>query len=134
MTRPWVTPQEVRDYTDITDVIARSDAKLETDISRAEARVIAITHNKFDDEKYATAMPSEVKTAVILLAESYAVSAIKATRANNSAYESETLDDYSYKKATGAEIDESELDLTSLLDGYILTGAKGTVTMRLRKL
>ena len=128
MTRPWVTPQEVRDYTDITDVIARSDAKLETDISRAEARVIAITHNKFDDEKYATAMPSEVKT------ESYAVSAIKATRANNSAYESETLDDYSYKKATGAEIDESELDLTSLLDGYILTGAKGTVTMRLRKL
>lgn len=131
MTRPWVTPQEVRDYTDITAVIERTDAKLSVDIARAEARVMAITHNDFSDEKYATAMPDEVKTAVILLAEAYANSAIKA---KTKGMKSETYDDYSYIYSDSAAAAESGLDLISLLDGYILTEAQGTVTMRLRKL
>ena len=78
MTRPWVTPQEVRDYTDIAAVKDRTDAKLAVDISRAETRVMAICHNDFSASEYATAMPAEVKTAVILLAEAYANSAIRA--------------------------------------------------------
>ena len=131
MTRPWVTPQEVRDYTDITAVIERTDAKLSVDISRAEARVMAITHNDFSDVRYASAMPDEVKTAVILLAEAYANSAIKA---KTKGMKSETYDDYSYIYSDSAAAAESGLDLISLLDGYILTEAQGTVTMRLRKL
>ena len=134
MTRPWVTPQEVRDYTDITAVKERTDAKLAVDISRAEAKVMAICHNDFSAPEYATAMPTEVKTAVILLAESYANCSINATKQSNSTYKSETFDDYSYEFADGAEISVSDLDLTSLLDEYILTEARGTVTMRMRRL
>lgn len=131
MTRPWVTPQEVRDYTDITAVKDRSDAKLAVDISRAETRVMAICHNDFSASEYATAMPTEVKTAVILLAEAYANSAV---RAKTKGMKSETFDDYSYTYLDSAEAIESDLDLTSLLDGYILTEARGTVTMRMRRL
>lgn len=134
MTRPWVTPQEVRDYTEITAVGERTDEKLSVDIARAEERVIAITHNDFNDAKYAEAMPDAVKTAVILLAESYALNAVNKKKQNEGKYESETFDDYSYKYATGTEISESDLDLTSLLDNYIIRKPQGTVTMRMRRL
>lgn len=134
MTRPWVTPQEVRDYTEITAVGERTDEKLSVDIARAEERVIAITHNDFSDAKYAEAMPDAVKTAVILLAESYALNAVNKKKQNEGKYESETFDDYSYKYATGTEISESDLDLTSLLDNYIIRKPQGTVTMRMRRL
>ena len=134
MTRPWVTPQEVRDYTEITAVGERTDEKLSVDIARAEERVIAITHNDFSDAKYTEAMPDAVKTAVILLAESYALNAVNKKKQNEGKYESETFDDYSYKYATGTEISESDLDLTSLLDNYIIRKPQGTVTMRMRRL
>lgn len=134
MTRPWVTPQEVKEYTEITAVKERTDAKLTVDISRAEERVIAITHNDFSDSKYAEAMPDAVKTAVILLAESYALNAVNKKKQNEGVYKSETYDDYSYEYATGTEISESDLDLTSLLDNYIIRKPQGTVTMRLRRL
>lgn len=134
MTRPWVTPQEVRDYTEITAVGERTDEKLSVDIARAEERVIAITHNDFSDAKYAEAMPDAVKTAVILLAESYALNAVNKKKQNEGKYESETFDDYSCKYATGTEISESDLDLTSLLDNYIIRKPQGTVTMRMRRL
>ena len=47
--RPWVLPQEVRDYTDRPSVKERADAKLSVDISRAEQYVISYTHNRFED-------------------------------------------------------------------------------------
>ena len=134
MTRPWVTPQEVKAYSDIADVQNRDNERLKVDISRAEQRVIAITHNDFSAEEYAAAMPSQVKTAVILLAERYAVAAVNQKKTMDGAYESETFDDYSYKKATGVEIDESDLDLASLLEDYMITVPKGTLTMRMRRL
>lgn len=33
--RPWITPQQVRDYSETPEVLKRSDAKLSVDISRA---------------------------------------------------------------------------------------------------
>ncbi len=133
--RPWVTPQEVRDYTDRQSVKARTDAKLTIDISRAEQYVINYTHNRFDDpEKYPT-LPESVKTAVILIAESYAAYAADlGTRAGT--LKSESFDDYSYTAADTTYI-IGNLDLGPLLDEFIDSDAarsKNAVTMRMRKL
>lgn len=47
--RPWVTPEEVREYSEIPAVQKRSDARLKVDIARAEQYVITYTHNTFKD-------------------------------------------------------------------------------------
>lgn len=128
VTRPWVTPAEVRDYSDYADVRDRSDAKLAIDITRAEQVVISYTHNRFDD-KDMEEIPPNVKTAVILLAERFAHMAFKVTRE----YKSETLDDYSYT-ANDEELTLAELGIGALLDDFVLSEASGSVFMRLRKL
>ncbi len=128
VTRPWVTPQEVREYSDYADVQERSDKKLEVDITRAEQVVISYTNNKFDDPELEE-IPVNVKTAVILLAERFAHTAYKVTRK----YASETFDDYSYT-ANDTEVSLAELGLSSLLDEYVIAEASGSVFMRLRKL
>ena len=128
VTRPWVTPQEVREYSDYEDVQNRSDAKLRVDITRAEQAVISYTNNKFDDEDL-TEIPPNVKTAVILLAENYAHSVYQVSRS----YKSETLDDWSYT-ANDTEVSIADLGISALLDEYVLPEASGTLFMRLRKL
>ena len=60
--RPWVTPQEVKDYSEIPAVQQRSDTRLTVDIARAEQYVITYTHNSFKDEEE---IPPPVKTAVL---------------------------------------------------------------------
>ena len=56
--RPWVTPQEVREYSELPAVQSRSEARLAVDIARAEQYVITYTHNDFAEE----ALPLAVKT------------------------------------------------------------------------
>lgn len=128
VTRPWVTPQEVRDYSDFEDVVNRSDMKLQVDITRAEQAVISYTNNRFDDESL-EAIPPNVKTAVILLAENYAHSVHQASKS----YKSETLDDWSYT-VNDTQLSISDLGLESLLDEFKIAAATGNVFMRLRKL
>ncbi len=70
--RPWVTPQEVREYSEIPAVQQRTDARLTVDIARAEQYIITYTHNRFADYEE---IPQAVKAAVIILAEAYARSA-----------------------------------------------------------
>lgn len=133
--RPWVTPQEVRDYSDRPRVVERTDAKLTIDISRAEQYVINYTHNRFEDpEKYPT-IPEPVRTAVILIAEAYAAYAVD-FGAGAGTYKSESFDDYSYTAADTAYI-ISNLDLAPLLDEFIEAEngkVKNAVVMRMRKL
>ena len=126
--RPWVTPQEVKDYSDFDDVQQRSEKKLKVDISRAEQVVISYTHNRFDDEALES-IPGGVKTAVILLAERYAHTSFVASKA----YKSETLDDWSYT-VNDSEVSLVDLGLNALLDEYVLPIAAGSLFMRLRKL
>ena len=126
--RPWVTPADVKAYSDYEDVQQRSDVKLAVDITRAEQVVISYTHNKFDDEEL-TEIPANVKTAVILLAERYAHTAFKVARA----YQSETFDDYSYT-ANDSEVSLSELGIGALLDEFVIEKEDGKLFMRLRKL
>lgn len=129
--RPWVTPDEIRKYSERESVQERSDEKLAVDIARAEAYVIRYTQNTFGD--YDT-IPGNVRIAVILLAEAYAANAAE-FGSGESSVKSESLGSYSY---TAAEADSDEiidsLDLSALLAEYIAPKAKSTVTMRLRRL
>lgn len=124
--RPWVTPQEVRDYSENEVVQNRTDARLAVDITRAEQYVITYTHNTFAD--YDT-IPDPVKTAVIILAEAYAWNTYVQTKE----LKSETFDDYSYTAESSA-ISIDGLDLAALLDDYVVAQANCSVTMRMRRL
>ncbi|KAB0577234.1 uncharacterized protein DUF3199 [Fusobacterium naviforme] len=125
-TRPWVTPQEVRDYSENAAVQARTDARLNVDIARAEQYVITYTHNDFKDDEE---VPSAVKTAVIILAENYGRNAAIAAKD----VKSETFDDYSYTAADSV-ISIDGLDLAALLDDFVKAEARRGVTMRMRRL
>lgn len=130
--RPWVTPEEVRDYTGYKEVKDRTDAQLAVDITKAEAYVIRYTKRKFDGigaDGSPEELPAEVKTAVILLTEMYAYNAaIRQIR-----IKSETFDDYSYTADTSM-IDIDSLGLGGLLDDYVDDTARGDVLFRMRKL
>lgn len=130
--RPWAQPDEIRAYTDRQSVKDRTDAKLAVDISRAEQYVINYTRCKFDDPNKFPVVPASVKTAVILLAETYAANAAS-LGAGAGVYKSESFDDYSYTTADTSYI-IGNLDLGPLLDEFIQASAKNTITMRMRKL
>lgn len=130
MKRPWITPDDVKTYTDHKEVAEREDAKLKVDIARAEAKIISITHNRFEDESKYPEIPEPVKLAVILAAEAYAKNAVERTKKQ---IKSETFDDYSYTMES-SEIDLSNLDLDELLRDFIIPEDAGNVIMRLRKL
>lgn len=130
--RPWVTPKDVQEYSDIPEVQQRSDARLSVDISRAEQYVVTYTHNKFEDQ---SVVPSPVKTAVILLAEAYAAYAHQLKKTGGGAIKSETFDDYAYTAGDGSFEDRVKaLDLAALLDDFVVTEPRNGVTVRMRKL
>lgn len=124
--RPWVTPQEVKEYSEIPAVQQRSDARLTVDIARAEQYVITYTHNSFEDKDE---IPAAVKTAVLILAEAYGHNAVVAAKE----VKSETFDDYSYTTET-KEISAEALDLAALLDEFVVKEPRNGVTLRMRKL
>lgn len=124
--RPWVTAQEVREYSETAAVQQRSDARLTVDIARAEQYIITYTHNSFEN---CEEIPSAVKTAVLILAEAYAHNAVSTSKE----VKSETFDDYSYT-SEGSSISLETLDLAALLDDYIITEPRQSVTLRMRKL
>ena len=124
--RPWVTPQEVRDYTEIQSVQERSDTRIAVDISRAEQYVISYTNNDFSDYEE---IPQNVKTAVILLAETYGYNSVVSAKEVTS----ETFDDYSYT-AENSIVSFDTLGIKPLLEEFIKVKPRSGVTMRLRRL
>lgn len=130
MKRPWIEPQQIREYTSSQNVKDRTDSQLAYDIARAEKYVIFHTHNRFESEEYESGLPSDVTMAVILLAEAYAKQAITQ---KEGAMKSETFDDYSYTVDTETDIADS-LGLGTMLAEYVLPEDRGNVVMNLRKL
>lgn len=91
----YVTPDRVKAYTEFEAVQNRPDPKLETDILRAETEIFTYCGHKFEDVvKYPLGAPEEVKTAIILLSEYYALIAADVALAKG--YKSETFSKYSY--------------------------------------
>jgi len=127
--RPWITPEELKAYSELKEVQERKDDKLKFDISRAEMKIISITNNRFDGEEF-TELPEPVKMATILVAEAYAKNAVEAGKKK---IKSETFDDYSYTAESGL-IEIESLDLAGLLDDYIIEKGSGKIVMKLRKL
>lgn len=123
--RPWVSPKEVKEYSETPAVQQRSDARLTVDIARAEQYVITYTHNSFESEE----IPPSVKTAVLLLAEAYGYNAVISSKE----VKSETFDDYSYT-SEAKSISVEALDLAALLDDFVITAPRNGVTLRMRKL
>lgn len=124
--RPWVTPEDVKAYTDHKEIVERSETKLKTDIFRAEQKVISITHNNFDSEELEE-IPEPVKVAVMILTEAYANNSIEKSRKQ---IRSETFDDYSYSLESGI-IDIDSLDLDYLLKDFMLDAGSGNVILRM---
>ena len=130
MERPWVKPQQVKEYTSSLEVKNRSDTQLAYDIASAEKYVIFHTHNQFKAAEYSSKLPSDVIMAVILLAEAYAKQAIVQ---KNGAMSSETFDEYSYTIDTNFDIADS-LGLGAMLEEYVVPEDSGKTVMKIRKL
>lgn len=128
MGRPWVTPKEVREYSDLPSIQSRQDEKLEKDIQRAESYIIHYCNHDFSDEKYAGDIPKDVRMAALLLAEHYACSKQNVERKT-----SESFDDYSYTTSDN-QIEISTLGLETLLAQFVEDKAKERFMMKLRKL
>ena len=124
--RPWITPQEVREYSEISVVQQRNDTRLAIDIARAEQYIITYTHNRFEDREE---IPPEIKTAVLLLSEAYAYNAVTASNE----IKSETFDDYSYTTEK-SQINIDGLDIAALLDDYVVAEPTNGILFRMRKL
>ena len=73
--RPWITPHDVKAYTDIELIKNRSPEKLKVDIMRAEQYVINYTGNSFSDDNKYPQIPEPVRIAVILISEVFAYNA-----------------------------------------------------------
>lgn len=136
--RPWVTPTEVKNYSDFPQVQERADAKLLYDIRKAENDIIKYLNRDFteiDPETelpYYDDIPEDVKMATVLLAESIAMSAIDEGKAQG--MKSESFDDYSYTRGS-ADDNIGNLGLSSTLCPYILEKASGNTTvMKIRRL
>ena len=129
--RPWVTPAEVKAYSEYKQVQERTDERLAVDIARAEAWVIAYTNTDFAG---ADEIPEPVRLAVILLAEAYAYNAAADVKTGGKRMKSETFDDYSYTAGDEIEITADGLGLAALLDPYVVVAPRNGVTLRMRKL
>ncbi len=130
--RPWVTPEEIKEYTDFEDVAARTDTKLRKDIARAEIYILSYTNNKelLDDKLYPT-VPEGVKTAVIILAEAYGHNAVEKTKT----LKSETFDDYSYtSESNTVDLNSIYDEIAALLEDFKKAKSNNLVNMSLRKL
>ncbi len=133
-TRPWITPADVKGYSEFPKVQARPDTKLAFDIVRAEQHIISKTNNSFADDVAYPTIPDNVKLAAILIAEFYANKA--AEDPMKPEYKSETFDDYSYTRHDSniSEMKVEDLDLEALLSEYIIDVPKVPVMMKMRKL
>ncbi|MDR3345183.1 MAG: DUF3199 family protein [Oscillospiraceae bacterium] len=121
----WLTPDELREYSNNKDVKKRTDLQLQMDIYRAKSYIVCYTHNSFDD---AELLPEEVKIALLLIAEQYAIMSFNP----NDGLKSETYDDYAYTRADKAGIDIEALGLDSLLDDWVIEPPKTGVTLKMQ--
>lgn len=128
ITRPWITPSDVKSYTSNGQVKARTDDQLKTDIARAEAYITRYTHNDFQGDAYKDleTVPDDIRIADLILSEAYARNALVLSVDKKS----ETFDDYSYTTDT-SQIDVGSLGLEPLLEPYMVPDSRHGVRFRM---
>jgi hypothetical protein len=128
----YITPADVKTYSEFGAVQNRPDSKLEKDILRSETEIFAYCGHKFDDaEKYPSGPPEEVRLAIILLAEYYALTSSDESFAKG--YKSERIGNYSYSLG---ENPMTKPQFTSMLASHIQTSgtAQRKASFRMRGL
>ncbi|GED14870.1 protein YqbG [Aneurinibacillus migulanus] len=128
----YITPKDVKEYSEFRAVQNRPDPKLEKDILRAETEIFAYCGHKFDNAtKYPNGPPEEVKLAFILLAEYYALIAANESLAKG--FKSEKIGGYSYSIGDNPM---NKPSFISMLSAYVQTAgmAKRKVDFRMRGL
>lgn len=126
MSPMWITAEELRGYTNYPSVKKRTDAQLAVDIQRAVAAIVNYTHNDFSESNK---IPDNVKTACLLLSEAYAYNAMTASKE----MKSETFDDYAYT-VNDTLVSIPDLNLSPLLDEYVMPVKSGKAVMSIRRL
>ena len=124
---PLITPTDVRAYTSFDEVKERTDPQLNVDIMQAEADVFAYVGHRFTEPEYIP-LPDEVKTALILLTEHYAL--VRGDESLVKGYKSEKLKDYSYTKGDNATL-AGKPEIANLLRAYAKGGSGGGVRLRI---
>ena len=121
-----ITPAQVKAYTDFPSVQQRTDAKLAFDITQAESDVFSYVGHSFTEPEYLP-LPGAVQTALVLLAEHYAL--VRTDKALVKGYTSEKLDDYSYTRKND-DVFASKPEIANLLKAYVKGGSGGGVRLR----
>lgn len=135
MNRPFVTPDDLREYTSLDSVSARSNEQLTADIARAELYVMTYCGQDFSSVEEGSLGAEQLVLAVKLLAEMYAYNAqYKAATANESkggpSIRSESNTGYSYSLADKSDdlISFDDLGIDSLLKD-LCDGSQGDTEM-----
>lgn len=110
----FIVAADLIKYTDSEKVKKRNPEKLDMDIRRAEKTVLHLLNRKPDDSIFLNGAPEDIKSAIILYAEYYALWEI---RKHSSGYKSESFDDYSYTLTDDFKLEEP--DVKELIREYI---------------
>lgn len=127
MSRPWITPNELVQFTEHEGVKNKSPTRMDVMISLAESKIIAYCKHDFSDEEKYPELPEEVKNATLILADALCYNDSLRTSGK---LKSESYDDYSYSvDVTETSTDFDILGITSLLDPFVLDDS-GNLFMR----
>ena len=124
---PLITPQNVRDYTVFKPVSDRITTLLDYDIIQAEQDVFAYCGHEFDDITFYPTIPTEVKLALIKLAEYYAL--VNSDESLAKGYQSEKIGDYTYTLGDGTNF---SVRLDKLIGKHVKSGGSNGTKFKLR--
>lgn len=130
---PWITPQQVVDYSVFSKVKNRPAKLLEMDIIEAEQEIKSIVGHNFDGadaegNPLYPFLPAEVEIAYLKMAQFFAL--INSDESITKGYQSERIGDYSYTLASGQTVRKP--DVYDLLSAYVKTAEIKTGNTRLK--
>lgn len=126
----FVMPEDVIKYTEFPEVVERDPERLKVDIRRAEKEVFSLCGHKFDDSIRYPTLPDEVRDAIVLLAEYYALISMEDALLTGISSEELGSNKVSFKSS-------QKPDIRWLLEEYIQLEEikpKGTTFFRMRSL
>lgn len=117
MTRPWVRPEQLVEFSEHESVKSKSTIRLSAMISLAESKIIAFCKHDFSDEDKYPELPLDVKNATLILADALCYND---SLQISGTLKSETYDDYSYTvEVKEISTDFDILGIESLLKPYV---------------